>query len=531
MDTNMFDLQKFLFEQEPGRLQLLNYSGRLPKKYKIGVYRNHSFELVEHTIVPYLEYAGIGAEFVYSDYDDSLSFYNLDVSVDLMILWLDFSRYKTQKIGAFLRERLDYLHTVYPKPVLIVPFEGEFASEYTNEFCYSLEAVRKSLGQKFTDPRLEPFSGTKMSAAACMQAAKALGLKYIPALLKPALKAVIVDLDNTLYEGVLGEDGAEKLLLTKGHARLQQKLKELSQQGFFVCAVSKNDARDVETLFQARADFPLKADCFTRVIASWNDKADSITEISSYLNIGLDSILFIDDNIGELFAVKHAIPEIHEILAEADAEITADVLENYPSLLRLHTVPEDSIRKSDLQANELRSRLKNSTKSEAEYIRSLAVRLTYSLDAPEQAERISQLANKTNQFIFNYKRYTVAEIESLIKSENSVVVSVSLSDKLSDSGIICICVGKQQNDVVEIEECLVSCRALGRGIDDIIVLGAIKATADHFQCPRVRVLFQKGERNLPAEKFVGQYLKECTEGGAEFRYQLPAGLVETQFHK
>ncbi len=531
MDTEMFELQKFLFEQAPTRLQLLNYSARLPKQYRITVYRNHSFELVEHTIVPYLEYAGIGAEFTYSDYDDSLSFHDLDASADLMILWLDFSRYKMQDVGAFLRERLDFLHTIFLRPVLVVPFEGEFETKRSDECCYSLAAVRESLGKKFTDLRLEPFSGTKMSAAACMGAARDLGLKYIPALLKPALKAVIVDLDNTLYRGVLGEDGAKNLVLTEGHVRLQKRLKELSQQGFFLCAVSKNDARDVEELFRLREDFPLRANCFTKVAASWNAKADSIAELSSYLNIGMDSMLFVDDNPGELFAVQHAIPQIHEIRAEADASVTADVLENYPGLLKLHAVAEDGIRKNDLQANELRARLQSSAKSEEEYLRSLAVKLIYSVDEPAQAERISQLANKTNQFIFNYKRYPVAQIEEMMQGEDSAVVSVSLSDKLSDSGIICVCAARRRGDTAEIEDCLVSCRALGRGLDDLIVLGAIRAAADRLRCSRVRVLFQKGERNLPAEKFVEQNLRECLEDGAEFRYRLPEGPAEIEIRE
>ena len=204
---NQLELQKFLFEDNPSRLDLLNYPRKESKDsevYTISIYRNHSFELIENTIYPYLAYSGLSVKFEYSDYDDSLSFFNMK------------------------------------------------------------------------------FSGTKLSSLTCIEVSKDLGLNYIPSLLKPNLKGIIVDLDNTLYKGVLGEDGIEGITLTLGHKNLQNSLKKLKDQGFFLCVASKNNEQDVIDLFKKREDFPLSLNDFTKVYANWNSKSESIGLIANY---------------------------------------------------------------------------------------------------------------------------------------------------------------------------------------------------------------------------------------------------------
>ncbi|MEG7382016.1 HAD-IIIC family phosphatase, partial [Bacillus subtilis] len=134
---------------------------------------------------------------------------------------------------------------------------------------------------------------------------------------------MIVDLDNTLYKGVLGEDGVQGVELTQGHIVLQRHLKLFSQQGLFLGIASKNDEIDVRKLLEERVDFVLKPDDFAYIKASWNDKAESIQEIADLLNIHSSSLLFIDDNLGEIVSVLERHPDIKTIWAQDDAEITA----------------------------------------------------------------------------------------------------------------------------------------------------------------------------------------------------------------
>lgn len=521
------DLQKFIFEAPPSRRALLSYSPQCEKRYCVQVFRNHSFELVAHTIDAYLDYAGIGISFSYSGYDDSLSFLELDPQVDLVMIWIDATRYASKTAKSFLNERIAQLRIRFSGPILLVPFGEEICLSQTGVTVFNLTEMQNDLGEKFIDKRAETVTGTSLSSRAMLAISRTLGLRYFPALLCPALKAVIVDLDNTLYCGVLGEDGINGVVLTKGHRQLQEELKKLSVAGFFLCAVSKNDAEDVERLFEMRDDFPLKKEDFSKILASWDSKANSIEKIARFLNIHPDSMVFVDDNIGELTAVKMAYPEIRLVLAGEDGALTCRVLKEFPGLWKISGSDDDMKRKNDVKANEQRQILQKQLSAE-EYIRSLEIHLKFSFDNMQQLDRIFELANKTNQFIFNYKRYTLAEVEERIRSECYAVVSISLADKLSDSGLIGVCVGRAEEDHVEIEECFISCRALGRGIDNIIVLGAIGGILRRFKKNKVKVLFQRGERNTPAEQFIERHLKAYLENPSEFQFEIPKDLLTVE---
>lgn len=527
----MLELQKFLFEKEPSRKELVTY---VPSKenrlYRIQVYRNHSFELVEHTISAYLDYARMRAEFFYSDYDDSLSFFHIDPSSDMLILWLDMGRYKIDNLQEFMNERLTVLLSIYAKPILVIPFGEDLVYRNTNVVFYDFDPVKEKLGNCCLDERLEKISGTRLSAKACMMIAKDIGLNYIPALMQPMLKAIVVDLDHTLYKGVLGEDGIEKIEVSESHLFLQRQLKNLAKQGFFVCIASKNEEKDVLDMFDKRKDFSIKKEDFSIVCASWEEKADMIQKIADYLNIHVDSMLFLDDNIGEIASVLSRYPEIPIIQANENPQITSDILGNYPGLKKLYHQKEDEIRSGDIKAKEERLKRRRELSKE-DYLKSLNIILKYEWNRLESAMRISELANKTNQFIFNYKRYHVREVEDLMQSKDTIVISVRLQDKLSDSGLIGACIMKKEHSIVILEECFVSCRALGRGIEDVIVLGALRMAQDFFSLQKVKILFQKGERNTPAEVFLNQYAKDCINQEQDMIYEFPKDLIKIEIER
>lgn len=517
----MFELQKMLFETPISRTNLLNYKAKSDELFNIVIYRNHSFELVEHTLPAYLDYAGMKVNYTYSDYDDSLSFVDVDTTADLIILWIDCGRYKAANINQFILDRIFYLKEIYLGKILYIPFRGSTLSELDNLiYQYNLHNVEVKLGGNYYDERLEKFTGTYLSSSACMEIAKDLGLNYLPVILKPALKALVVDLDNTLYKGVLGEDGINGVSIENGFADLQQVIKEYGEQGLFVCVVSKNNMSDVQKLFEQRTDFPLRLNNFTKVCASWDSKSSSIKSIAKYLNIHTNSMLFIDDNPGEIISVLSECEGIHYILANENPDITKEIVENYPGLMKLTATQEDKIRKKDTVANDERKKLKT-TLSFDEYLKSLNIQLKYVVNNKAELARIVELSNKTNQFIFSYKRYSLAQMEALMDAPDAAVVSVSLADKLSDSGLIGVCVLKRTSKSVCLEECFVSCRALGRGLDEAIVLGAIKIGMDYLQISKLSVLFEKGERNLPADKFKNEYLLKYENREDQFEYRIP----------
>lgn len=512
------ELQKLLFDKAPSRLELLNYTPKADKTFKINIYRNHSFELIENTIKAYLDYAGISVEFTYSDYDDSLTFEKIDFTSDLIILWLDLSRYKQNNLNGFLTERINYLKKTFGKQILFIGLGEDIELEKINGvYNIKFEEIERTLDDRFYDLRMAELSGTKLSSNACLKISKELGLKYLPSALLPNIKAVVVDLDNTLYQGVLGEDGISGITLTSAHKELQKTLKMLGNNGFFVCVASKNNYEDVQELFKTRQDFELKTEDITSFHVSWNEKSQSIKEIAQELNINPDSILFIDDNIGEIAAVQMHFPEIKFILAQEDAEITKNILENYPGIYKYFQSETDSIRNQDIKANKQREiALKSNSKED--YIKSLNIELTYCIDNKQQVKRIAELSNKTNQFIFNYKRYSQSQIENLMKDDNSCVISLSLKDKLSDSGIIGCVFAKKEVNFCLIEEVFISCRALGRGITENMIFYALNLVLKKFNEKNLKIELKKGERNQPAIDFADKYLKKFIKNMNCFDY-------------
>lgn len=521
----MNDLQEMIFEKGLSRKELLEYHTENDKSYRVCVYRNHSFELIENTIEIYLDYARLGVTFVYSDYDDSLSFAWLPTDVDALILWLDLERYQMDSLDEFLEERISYLTQIFKKPILLAPLQ-DAALELDNASImrYPFEGVREKLQDRFYDRRMESFTGTRLSAKAISEVAKELGMIYIPAMLAPALKAVVLDLDHTLYRGVLGEDGVFGVELTEEHKKLQNKIKELGERGVFLCLASKNEEEDVKELFQSRSDFPLQWNDFAKTCISWQGKEQSVQEIATFLNIGIDSILFVDDNPGEIAAVAAANPGIWTLRASKEAEKTCQVLEYYPGLYRSAVHFEDKIRSKDAVANEERDQLKASLSKE-DYLKSLDMKLVFRIDDGEQIERISELANKTNQFIFNYQRFSTGETAEYMEADDKSVITVSLSDRLSDSGMIGACFAARTGDYLSIDEIFVSCRALGRGIEDAIVLGAVQCACNKLNAQKIYICFQQGERNMPAQRFVEQYLEEYVKEPGRFQYEFEGELL------
>lgn len=521
------ELQNFLFNQKPTRIQLLHYENKSLNKKRVHVYRNHSFELIANTMSAYLDYANLEIEFSYSDYDDSLSFHNFDDTIDSVLLWIDAARYQINTdLSSFLVSRVTDLRKFYSNPIILGVIGSDIKIDFSDVLNIDFLPLKKDLKEKFYDERMESFAGTKLSQQTCLKLTELFGLKIFPAVLKPIMKAIFVDLDNTLYKGVLGENGIYGLILTEGHKRLQEKLKSLSQEGFFLCAISKNDQSDVEKLFRERDDFPLKINDFAKIFASWQEKSKNIKNAAKSLNItlGVGETLFIDDNIGEISEVSSSLPTVNYILANDDAHKTAEILSKQPGFIRFRITKEDDLRKNDVLANEERQKLQSALSHE-DFLRQLKITVRIFCNDNNGKDRIAQLANKTNQFIFAYKRYTVVDIDRLMNDSNAVIVSLHLKDTLSDSGMIGAIILKKDNNIGILEDCFISCRALGRGIDNLIIFEAIKTGLNHIQVKNLLVHFILGERNEPAKNFVEQYLKPYLSSPSPFQPNPSTDLV------
>lgn len=498
-----------IFKQELNRLKLsptiLNKNNKI---LKIAVHRNHSFEMVSSILNVFLNFSGLEAEFLYSDYDDSLNFTDISKEADIHIIWLDLQRYNNIDIKEWIKERIFTLKSISnSKIILYTTGEIDLSDiKISDVLIADSNNVKTLLQEKFFDLKKQEYSGTRYSNKTCLYIARELGLIYIPALVLPKLKAIILDLDNTLYEGVLGEDGINGI---KPFYELQNYLKYLKEQGLFLAVLSKNEFEDVRELFTKRNDLPLKFSDFSDLQVNWNSKAENILNISKNLNIGIDSMLYIDDNIGELENVKLHHPNIKTIEA-VSSECTLQTLKFYPGLYKSETTTEDKLRTRDIQANRERELMAKNL-NEEEYFKKLEITLSYNSSPKEHLKRVFELLNKTNQFIFNYARYNETEVNNIYNDENACIITVSMSDKLSDSGIIGILVAHKENNTAVIDELTVSCRALGRNIENLLITKLFKLANEKLSTSKICLKYKKGERNMPALNWLSKYCGEKIE--------------------
>jgi FkbH-like protein len=511
-ELKRFESETVLFAQHPVRLAVQrlfdNPSGG--QKVSVNLWRNHAFEPVASLIMPYAFFGRWQPDFRYSDYDDSLMFDHF-APADAELLWLDSTRYLQNSSFNnwldWLTGRLRALRNMTNSPILIatwveMPTHCESLQHVVDGmpaiyFC-DLGATCTDATVKLLDSRTAEISGSPISPTAQTILARKLATQWLPAAVLPPIKAIALDLDNTLHAGVLGEDGIEGVTLSPEHLNLQEYLITLQKRGLFLVLVSRNEHADVKALFARRDDYPLKWEDFSAAEISWGDKAEAILRIANKLRISPDAVLFVDDNPGELSMVANQLPQLHTIYALHDASVTKRAIEYYPGVWRWKIQADDVIRVHDLKASEQREALLAVVSDPSDYFRSLEVSITFRVDPLDQISRLADLCNKTNQFNLALRRLKEAELADHCQHSNACVVSVQLSDRLSDSGVIAVIAGHRHDDILTIEELCVSCRALGRKLEDTIILGGIQQMPIFAGCNQFGFKVEHAPRNQPA---------------------------------
>jgi FkbH-like protein len=514
--------QAVIFGPRPTRRELLSLSPTWPTRaVRLRVHRNHAFEPVVSVLTPYLAFAGLAADVAYSDYDDSLTFATSG-DADVEIVWLDFGRYAAMsgdELAAWVVGRLAALRALSPAPILLPDaaddtdvaraFNAEVrerAAAVPGVYVCDQAAIRAELGAAYFDDRAATAVGTRLSNAACVRTARAVGASWVPGALLPRLKALVLDLDNTLYEGVLGEDGPDGVRLTPAHAALQRRAVELGEQGIFLAVCSRNERVDVEALFAARPDFPLRPEHLSVMEISWAPKSTALQRIADALRIGTDALLFVDDNPGELAAVATELPAVKTLFAGPRAEDALAALAWYPGLHRWRVDEADALRARDLAAAKARAETAAQATDPDAYLRSLGARLEFARDVRGELDRLASLSAKTNQFNLSLRRLSPSDVDRFMSAPDHGVVSIRLRDRLSDSGIIGAVFTRRDGDALHVEELCISCRALGRDLEDVMVGAAVQAATADAEAPRAVVFHPvEGPRNRPALDWLARF--------------------------
>ncbi|MCH8566694.1 MAG: amino acid adenylation domain-containing protein [Balneolales bacterium] len=317
-------------------------------------------------------------------------------------------------------------------------------------------------------------------------------------------KVIITDADNTLWGGVIGEDGAKGIRFEPHHIALQQFLLDSKQSGFVLAMATKNNAADLQKVWTERDDFLLKEHDFVHIAANWEPKSKNIRELAADLNLNTDSFIFIDDNPAEISEVSKNCPEVLSLLLPVSPESWEAFFELNWAFDQPAATAEDAIRTKLYQAEKIRKDAQRKSESAGEknaFLKSLEVNTAFVNAGPEMMPRLSQLSARTNQFNLNGKRFSIAELSELSKKNSCSLLSLYVNDRFGTYGQSGLILGATRDSVFVIEAFMLSCRVLGRGVE-IHCLDAISKLAEQHDCSTVQFAFTDTGRNIPISTFL-----------------------------
>ena len=332
-------------------------------------------------------------------------------------------------------------------------------------------------------------------------AAMAFGLDFLPNMAKSLVdivqaasgafkKCLILDLDNTLWGGVIGDDGVENIQIGdleqgKAFTELQYWARELERRGIMLAICSKNDEDIAKAPFEKHPDMVLTLDDITIFVANWDSKVDNIKKIKSFLNIGYDSIVFIDDNPYERGVVRHHLPEI---TVPDLPEDPADYLSFLCGLNLFETTAytqDDRKRTAYFQQELKRETTQCSFTDEKEFLKSLGMTCEIHPFSTFNGPRAAQLLQRSNQFNLRTIRYTEEDIQSFSNSDLHLSWTFSVHDQFGSYGLISLVIGRLEGDELFIDTWVMSCRVLKRGVENL-ALNEIMDKARSLGVQRIR---------------------------------------------
>lgn len=304
--------------------------------------------------------------------------------------------------------------------------------------------------------------------------------KFIRSLKGKGKKCLVLDCDNVLWGGIIGEDGLSGIKLSKtypgsSYYEFQQEVINLYNRGILIALCSKNNPEDAWEVFRSHPDMLIKEKHIAAAEINWEDKASNLRKLATTLNIGLESLVFIDDSDFEVNLVRSALPEITVIHFPKDQAVNfRNMLASCGLFDTLTVSEEDRERGSMYKAEAQRKQLQNQAQDLGTYLKSLEMVVEIKFAENFTLPRIAQLTQKTNQFNLTTRRYSEADIKKFTEDSDVDVLSLQLIDKFGDSGLVGVCILKYSEQKAVVDTLLLSCRVLGRGVENIFIIEALK---------------------------------------------------------
>jgi len=382
--------------------------------------------------------------------------------------------------------------------------ENEFVSS-SNTFIFDYESFLSFHGKKNAiDPRFYYIADMKLSSLLIPQLAQEY-VSYIRAAQGNVKKCIVLDLDNTLWGGIIGEDGFDSIKLGpkapgKAFFEFQQILLSYFNRGIILAVNSKNNPEDALEVIRNHPHMILRENHFAAMRINWKDKATNIKEIAQELNIGTDSMIFVDDDSLNRELVKSVLPEVLTIDLPKDPSEYVGTFTKLTELNTLQLTSEDTQRGALYVSERQRRELEHEATDYDDFLRKLEMKVIIEKATTFTTPRLSQLTQRTNQFNLTTKRYTEADIVQFVENPSYNVYSVHVKDKLGDNGIVGCVITKNENLTTHIDTFLMSCRVLGRKIENVII-NYILTEAKNLGSTSVYGEYKPTKKNMQTQDF------------------------------
>ncbi len=350
----------------------------------------------------------------------------------------------------------------------------ELTIQYPKIHLYDFSGWVSEIGASAIDFKMDLYAQQPIARASILSFAKNLSDTFRP-LVRTAAKVLVLDLDKTLWGGVLGEDGVSGLKIGYDYPgniyrRIQLHALSLKNRGILLVLLSKNNLADVEQAFSELPDMPLKLNDFSAIRINWQEKNKNIKEVSAELNLGLDSFVFVDDQVFEREQMRFNEPEVQVLDASKDPLETLSVLINC-QLFDTHCLSnEDRNRSAEYKAQLQRGEFKSQINDPKKFLCTLKMQAKITLLTEATIPRAVQMLTKTNQFNLTTQRHTEVDLRRMLANKENVLLVLSLRDRFSDQGIVglIIAIGDKTTKISRIDSFLLSCRVIGRGVEQAI---------------------------------------------------------------
>lgn len=375
------------------------------------------------------------------------------------------------------------------------------ATSFPNVIVLDTEDILRAVGQqaafdwRFYFQNKAPYTGAFMNELASRIASVSRGFG------DHFYKVLVLDCDNTLWGGVIGEDLLNGIKLGPfdypGNIfwSMQQEFAALERQGILLALVTKNNPADVEEVLRKHPNMVLKEAQIVARKVNWEDKPSNLRALAQELNLGLDSFIFLDDSSFECEAVRQQLPMVKTLQVPSRLSDYPRVVAEIKSLCLAGGIAADSKGKTEQYRQRASAQdLKAQFGSQDEYLSSLELKVELTRNARASSGRISELSQKSNQFNLTTKRYSVAEIEQMMGSDTHAVYSLVVSDKFGNAGLTGVAVMRYEGMVSIVDNFFMSCRVIGRGVETGIWT-RIVADAMRFGCTELNAAYLMSAKN------------------------------------